>query len=153
MSHLSNDMLDLLKIFNARGVEYLVVGGHAVNAYTEPRATKDIDVWINPILPNAKKVMEALREFGAPLANITEHDFIDEESFYVVGVKPNRIDILQKVPGLNFKEAWSNKSMFSLNGVDTYFLSLKDLIAAKIAAGRPQDIADVVKLKKVISNK
>ncbi len=150
MSHLSNDMLDLLKIFNSLGVEYLVVGGHAVNAYTEPRATKDIDVWINPVLPNARKVLLALKEFGAPLANISESDFTDEESFYVIGVKPNRIDILQKIPGLNFNDAWANKKVFVLGEIASNFLSLEDLITAKMAAGRPQDIADVAKLKKVI---
>ncbi|HMO18901.1 MAG TPA: hypothetical protein PKA63_12590 [Oligoflexia bacterium] len=149
MSYPSDDMIDLIKIFNKYDIEYLVVGGHAVNAYTEPRATKYIDLWINPTSLNAKKVFLALGEFGAPLSGMSEVDFTDEESFFIIGIKPNRIDILQKIPGLTFNQAWTNKKIFILSDVEANFLSLEDLIIAKVTAGRPQDLADVAKLRKV----
>ena len=148
MSELSDDMLDLLKGFNARGVEYLIVGGHAVNAYTEPRGTKDIDVWVKPEMINAQKVFEALAEFGAPLEGLSVEDFTDEESFFIIGINPNRIDILKKIPGLEFAGAYQNRETFALKDVRASFLSLDDLILAKQASARPQDIADVEKLKK-----
>ena len=152
MSSVSNDMIDLIQLFNEHNVEYLIVGGHAVNAYTEPRATKDIDIWINPEILNAEKVFNALQTFGAPLAGLSKEDFTDKESFFIIGVKPNRIDIIHKIPGLDFSDAWINKNQFEINKVKANFLSLDNLITAKIAAGRPQDLADVVKLKKVKGN-
>jgi hypothetical protein len=148
MSEPSNDMLDLIKEFNAHEVEYLIVGGHAVNAYTEPRGTKDIDIWVRPEIANAHKVFKALSEFGAPLEGLSVEDFIDEESFFIIGIKPNRIDILKKIPGLEFARAYQNRKTFSLNDVRALFLSLDDLILAKQTSARPQDIADVEKLKK-----
>lgn len=142
-------MLDLIMIFNTNSVEYLIVGGHAVNAYTEPRATKDIDIWINPTIENAKKVFNSLKEFGAPLSGLSETDFSDQESFFIIGIKPNRIDVLQKIPGVEFSSAYRNKKSFKLLNVDANFLSLSDLILAKETAGRPQDLVDAEKLKKI----
>lgn len=149
MSNLSNDMLDLIEIFNSHKVDYLIVGGHAVNAYTDPRGTKDIDIWVNPEKSNANKVFQSLIEFGAPMSDTSIDDFCDEDSFFIIGVKPNRIDILKKIPGLEFKDAFKNKKTFPLNNIQANFISLEDLITAKKAAGRPQDLADVHKLTKL----
>lgn len=149
MSAISNDMLDLIRIFNSNSVEYLVVGGHAVNAYTEPRATKDIDIWVNPSIENAKRVFNSLKEFGAPLSGMSEEDFSDEESFFIVGIKPNRIDVLLKIPGVDFANSYANKNIFKISVIEASFISLGDLIVAKETAGRPQDLVDAQKLKKI----
>lgn len=144
----TTDMFDLLIIFNSHQVQYLIVGAHAVNAYTEARMTKDLDVWVNPSNENALKTYAALKEFGAPIANATIQDFTDEDSFFIIGVKPNRIDILKKIPGVIFDEAWKRKNIVSINEHKLNVLSFDDTLKAKIAAGRPQDLLDVEKLKK-----
>ena len=85
---MNSDFRDLLRIFNAGKVRYLVVGGHAVMKYTEPRYTKDLDLWIEATPKNARAVFKALKEFGAPLANLTEADFSKEGFFYQMGRPP-----------------------------------------------------------------
>lgn len=148
-SILTPDMQDLIFIFNKNKVQYLVVGAHAVNAYTEARMTKDLDIWVNPAHENASKVFESLKEFGAPVENAKIEDFSDENSFFIIGVKPNRIDILKKIPGLEFGEAWREKNTVKAGSFEAYFLSLDDIIKAKMNAGRPQDLLDLEKLNKV----
>jgi hypothetical protein len=106
---MNSDFKDLLKLFNDYKVRYLVVGGHAVMKYTEPRYTKDPDIWIEASAKNARAVFRALREFGAPLANLTEGDFADEGTFYQIGRPPARIDILMSVAGLRFAGAWRRR--------------------------------------------
>ncbi|TVQ02590.1 MAG: hypothetical protein EA381_03015, partial [Planctomycetaceae bacterium] len=105
-------------------------------------------VWVKPEIINAHKVFAALSEFGAPLEGLSVEDFTDEESFFIIGINPNRIDILKKIPGLEFSGAYRNREIFTLKDVRASFLSLDDLILAKEASARPQDIADVEKLKK-----
>lgn len=105
-------------------------------------------LWVRPEIINAHKVFAALAEFGAPLESLSVEDFTDEESFFIIGIKPNRIDILKKIPGLEFSRAYQNRETFTLKDVRASFLSLDDLILAKEASARPQDIADVEKLKK-----
>ena len=83
---MNSDFNDLLQALNDEAVEYLIVGGYAVGKYTEPRYTKDIDIWINASVENAERVLRALAKFGAPLANITVDDFTDPDLFYQIGV-------------------------------------------------------------------
>lgn len=144
----SRDMLDLLVILNRRGVEYLIVGGRAVNAYTEARGTKDLDIWTNPTPENAARIFAALKEFGAPLFGATEESFTRKDEFLFIGVPPNRIDILKDIPGVEFDECWERRRSFDLgDGLEANYLGLPDLLAAKRAAGRHIDLADVEKLE------
>ncbi len=144
----SRDMLDLIATFNRWRVQYLIVGGRAVNAYTEARGTKDLDVWTNPTPANAKLVHAALKEFGAPLFGMTEEMFARKDEFLSIGVPPNRIDLLKEIPGVEFEASWEKRQVFDLgNGLSANYLGLSDLIAAKLAAGRYIDLADAEKLR------
>ena len=96
------------------------------------------------------KSVAALREFGAPLAKMTEADFCDRNSFFIIGVAPDRVDILQHIPGLEFEATWAKRRSLDLEGLQVSIPSLDDMIAAKIAAGRPQDLLDVTKLRKAL---
>src|ERR1017187_6595989 len=96
---MNSDFEELLSIFNENGVRYLIVGGHAVMLYTEPRYTKDLDVWIDASAENAERVYRSLVAFGAPLAGLTAKDFAEEGSFYQMGIPPVRVDILMFDPG------------------------------------------------------
>jgi len=147
---LSNDMTELLEALNRWQAQYLVIGAHAVGVYTEPRGTKDLDIWVNPTNENAKRVHAALKEFGAPLFGATAKALTNKHDFLVIGVAPNRIDILKSIPGLEFKACWRNRRTFDIGGTTANFLNLGDLLTAKLAAARPQDLVDAAKLKKAL---
>jgi hypothetical protein len=135
-----------LRIFNAAKVRYLVVGGYAVMKYTEPRYTKDLDIWVEASAKNARAVFKALKEFGAPLTNLTEADFSKEGFFYQMGRPPARVDILMSIAGVRFADAWRNRVPTDFDGVPGHVIARKDLIANKRAVGRAQDLMDVMNL-------
>jgi predicted nucleotidyltransferase len=144
---MNSDFKELLNLFNTNGVKYLIIGGYAVIEYTEPRYTKDLDIWISAEKENATVVFQSLREFGAPLSGITADDFANEELFYQMGRPPGRVDILMSIPGVNFSDAWSRRVETDFEGVKVPLISRQDLIAAKIASGRTEDKRDVKALK------
>jgi hypothetical protein len=142
----NSDFSDLLKLFNDKGVRYLVVGGYAVIQYAEPRFTKDLDLWVATDPKNATAVFEALKEFGAPLANLTENDFAEEGYFYQMGAPPVRVDLIMGLKGMDFEAAWSQKVETKFDDLSITFISKEDLIESKLAAGRPKDLFDVENL-------
>ena len=143
----NSEFKELLNLFEKHKVRYLIVGGYAVMKYSEPRYTKDIDVWIATDAENAKLIYTALKEFGAPLVNLTPHDFTQKDYFYQIGKPPLRVDIMMSIPGVEFERAWQNRVIVKLDSFDISFISRADLIAAKTASGRPQDNIDLEKLK------
>ena len=148
------DQKDLLSEFNANGVEYLVIGGHAVNAYGVPWMTKDLDGLIRPTPQNSRAVFLALAGFGAPLEGTTPDDLCDLETIVHLGVEPSRIDILQTIPGIGFEQAWSNRTVGVIDEtLSAPFIFREDLITNKLASGRPQDLADVDHLRRAASAK
>ena len=138
----NSDFSDLLNHFNVNHVKYLVIGGYALIQYAEPRYTKDLDIWISVDQENAMAVFKALKEFGAPLAEMTEVDFSQEGYFYQMGLPPMRVDILMGIPGLTFDNAWQHRVEVDFDGVLVKFISREDLITSKKASGRPQDLID-----------
>jgi hypothetical protein len=144
----SPDFKELLKIFRSGNVRYLVVGGYAVMRYTEPRYTKDLDLWIATDAENAERVYAALKAFGAPLAGLTPKDFSVEGYFYQMGRPPFRLDIMMSIPGVTFESAWERREEVLIDGVPIPFISRADLIRAKKASGRPQDRIDIDRLEK-----
>jgi hypothetical protein len=148
---LSEDMREFLDILNGRKAQYLVIGAHAVGVYAEPRGTKDLDIWINPTRANAARVYAALKDFGAPLFGMTQKALVGKDDFLIIGVAPNRIDLLKSIPGLKFQPCWKNRRTFDISGTKAHFLNLDDLITAKLAAGRPQDLVDAAKLRKALA--
>jgi hypothetical protein len=142
----NSDFKDLLNLFNAYRVKYLIIGGYAVIKYTEPRYTKDLDLWIRADAKNADAVFQALKAFGAPLTDLTPADFAEEGYFYQMGLPPVRVDILMSISGLTFDEAWPRRVKADFDGVPVLFIARQDLIASKLAAGRPQDLIDAASL-------
>ncbi len=140
------DFVDLIRAFNAQGVEYLIVGAHALAAHGHVRATKDLYVWINPSGENAARVIAALEAFGAPLIDVSAEDFATPGTIFQIGVEPVRIDILTRVDGLDFPDGWSDRVTTAFGGEPTLVLSRRALIKNKRAAGRMQDLADIERL-------
>lgn len=137
---------ELLSTFNEHEVKYLIVGGFAVMVYSEPRYTKDLDVWVEVSPDNAVKIFAALRNFGAPLDGISEEDFA-EAGFYQMGRPPARIDIMMSLDGVEFEAAWENRTPAEFRGVPVHFIGKDDLIKNKMLAGRYQDLADIEKIR------
>jgi hypothetical protein len=144
----SPDFKELLSLLEKHKVRYLVVGGYAVMKYTEPRFTKDLDLWISTDKENSKGVYAALKEFGAPLKDLAPADFTQEGYFYQMGNPPFRLDVMMSIPGVTFDAAWENREKVQLEGLVIPFISKADLIKAKEAGGRPQDLIDAKELKK-----
>jgi hypothetical protein len=141
------DFKDLLRTLNANAAEYLIVGGHALSVYTEPRATKDLDLFIRSDPENAKAVFRALAQFGAPLQDMSPSDFADGSTFQI-GQPPHRIDILQHIDGVTFEEAWQHRVQGDVDReVPACVISREDLIRNKLASGREQDLLDVKALR------
>lgn len=143
----NRDFKDLFKLFNAEGVEYLLVGAHAVIFYAEPRYTKDLDIWVNPSPENTEKIWRALEKFGAPLEGVNRSDFTDTELIYQIGVEPNRIDVIMGLSGLTFDAAYRNSVESTYGGIPIRIIGKSDLVAAKKATGRKQDMLDVERLE------
>jgi hypothetical protein len=141
----NDDYRDILVAFVRSEVRFLLVGAHALAAHGYPRATVDIDLWVEPTPANASRVWAALAAFGAPLDDlgISEGDFTRPEVVAQLGVPPNRIDILTGVSGLQFEAAWPNRLEIEVEGVRVPILGLKDLRTNKLASGRDKDRVDV----------
>ncbi len=143
------DQKELLCALNANHVKYLVIGGHAVGLYSEPRGTKDLDVWVESAKENSEAVYRALLDFGAPLAGVSPGDFNGHpEMIFQMGVPPARIDILQNIEGVTFSDAWERRNeTYASPEIPAYFISREDLILNKLAVGRGQDLVDVEKIR------
>ena len=142
----NRDFRDLLKLFNDHGVEYLLVGAYAVIYHAEPRFTKDMDLWINPTPQNAGRTWDALRDFGAPLRDLTREDLATPEIVYQIGVAPNRVDLMTSVTGLTFPEAWAGRISARYADLEISVVGRQQLIKIKTALGRTQDRLDLENL-------
>ena len=144
---INSDFKDLLRSLNAAGIRYLIVGGYAVMVHTEPRYTKDLDIWIERDEQNARSLLRALAEFGAPIGEVKPADLTEPEVFFQIGIEPVRFDILSSVAGLVFEAAWNRRIEVDFGGDTAPVLCREDILAAKIAAGRPIDLEDARNLK------
>ncbi len=149
-SPFNEDFRDLLIALSDADARFMVVGGYAVGIHGRPRATKDLDVWVEPTLENARRVLFALADFGAVAGDLTPQELATPGTGFMMGRPPTRIDILTRLVGLEFGVAWS-RSIVAEFAPDCRcrVLGIKDLIINKKAAGRPQDLADVEALERL----
>jgi len=132
---------------DAAKIRYLVVGGIAVGYHAEPRYTKDLDVLISVGFPHEKKLFECLKEFGAPVHLIDPSELLQPDFIFHFGSPPWRIDILTSIPGINFDEAYEHRVRLPLGSYNASCISKADLILAKKASARPQDLLDLKSLE------
>lgn len=148
-SHLlTDDYREVLAALIDAGARFLVVGAHALSVHGAPRATVDLDVWVEPTPDNARRVWQALANFGAPLntLGISEADFIAPDVVAQFGLPPNRIDILTGLSGLTFSEAWADRFEQTIDRMRLPFLGRASLIRNKRASGRKKDLGDIESL-------
>jgi hypothetical protein len=150
-----SDFKELLSALNAHHVKYLVVGAYAVSIHAQPRATKDLDIFVKADSENGKAIFAALADFGAPLQGLTPDDFARSGPFFRMGHEPVGVDILTELPGVEFDDAWSRRVEEGVDpdsGLKASFISRDDLLAAKRASGRRQDLADVEAIEKALDS-
>jgi hypothetical protein len=137
------DFVALLRELSVAEARFLVVGAYAVTLHARPRATGDLDLWVEATPANASRVLAALRGFGAPLQNLSEADLARPDIVYQIGVPPRRIDLLTSLTGVSFDEAWRDRATSRIGDLDVPFIGREALIRNKRALGRPRDLADL----------
>ena len=148
---LPQDFREFLELFNAKGVEYMIVGSYALAYYGAPRYTGDIDLFVRRTEVNALRIIEALKEFGFSFPNLTWNDFIKDDTIIQLGVPPVRIDILTFLSGMDWDTAAKRKVTDKIDGVPVFVIGREDYIANKKASGRIKDLADIEALGEQIA--
>lgn len=146
---LNKDFKDFIGLLSVHKVDYLVIGGYAVNYHGYPRYTKDIDFWIWLAKENIERLLQALDAFGFKALGLTAQDLTDPNNIIQLGYEPYRIDLLTDVEGIDFLDCFSRKSSVKVDEIQVNFLSIDDLITAKRKASRFQDLADAEQLEKI----
>jgi predicted nucleotidyltransferase len=139
------DFKEFLRLLNSNSVEYLLIGGYAVNYYGFPRATADLDIWIAIGQQNAQRVAQVLREFGFAQAEAAA--FLEPRKIIRMGVPPVRLEILTSISGVEFAECYSRRLAVELDGVPVNLIHLDDLKRNKQASGRLKDRLDLEQLQ------
>lgn len=148
-NRLNEDFRDVLAELLSARARFLVVGAHAVAVHGIPRATGDLDVWIDPDPDNVPRVWAALIRFGAPVEalGISLRDLAQPGMIVQVGVPPRRIDVMTSVTGLAFEDAWASRVIHRVDDLEAPFIGRAALLANKRAVGRPKDLADIEALE------
>jgi len=139
---LNEDYKEMLQILLNNKVKFLIVGAYAMSSYGYPRATGDLDLWVEASQENSEKLYQSLSEFGSPLERITKNTFCEEGIIFQIGVAPRRIDIITKIDGVNFQQAYLDKEEIEIEGFIIPFLSKENLIKNKECTGREKDKLD-----------
>jgi hypothetical protein len=141
--HLPPDFKEFLRLLDVHKVEYLLIGGYAVNYHGYPRATADMDIWIAVYPANAERMVAALKEFGFDLPDLSLELFLRPAQIIRLGVPPVRIEIATTISGVDFAECHARRVEDTLDGVSVHVIGLDDLKRNKQASGRHQDLADL----------
>ena len=146
---MNTDFIDLLRALLGADARFLVVGAHALAVHGVPRATGDLDVWIDASPANARRVWTALEEFGAPLdaVAIRLEDLVQPDRVVQIGLPPRRIDLLTRISGVGFAEAWDSRVIHEVEALPVPFIGRSDLVRNKRATGRTKDLADIEALE------
>lgn len=140
---LHKDFSELLALFHAHGVEYVVVGGYALAYHGAPRYTGDLDLFINRRPDNACRILSALRDFGFGSMNLTVEDFTKPDNVVQLGVPPVRVDLITSIDGVTWEEAWKGRGHEQMEGARISFIGRAEFMANKRASGRRKDLADL----------
>ena len=147
---MNEDFRDVLAELLTARARFLVVGAHAVAVHGIPRATGDLDVWIDTRTENVPRVWSALVRFGAPVETleVTTQDLAKPGVVVQIGFPPRRIDIMTSVTGLLFEAAWSSRITHQVDDLEVPFIGRAALLENKRATGRPKDLADIDALER-----
>ena len=142
---MNEEFLDILRALLDEGARFLVAGAHALAVHGVPRATGDLDIWIDRDPANGARVWRAIISFGAPVESlgVSVGDLGEPDTVVQIGLEPRRIDLLTDLTGVDFEDAWTDRVVHSVEGVAVPFLGRRSLIKNKRATGRLKDLADL----------
>ena len=137
------DFRDFFALLNAHEVKFMIVGGYALAFHGAPRFTGDIDVFVKPNHENAKRIINALADFGFSSLDLTFDDFQDQNKVIQLGLPPVRIDIITSISGVTWEEADASKEPGHFGDVSVFYIGKTQYITNKRSTGRKKDIADL----------
>lgn len=142
---MNEDFRDVLGLLLDAEARFLVVGAYALAAHGIPRATGDLDIWVEPTPENSARVWRAITAFGAPVESLklAPEDLQRSGVVVQIGVPPRRIDLLTEITGVGFAEAWPGRTEHDVAGRSVPFLGRQALVKNKQAVGRLRDQADL----------
>ncbi|MEY3422307.1 MAG: hypothetical protein RIR48_2610 [Bacteroidota bacterium] len=145
----NNDFRDFLSSLNKNGVRYILVGGYSVILHGYSRTTGDMDLWVDRTADNYAKIVAAYEDFGMPVFDMTEQNFLGHPAWdvFTFGIPPVAIDLMIGIEGFSFDEIYQRSVLYSDDGVQVRVIHKSDLIALKQRAGRPKDLDDLENLK------
>lgn len=141
------DFLELLRLLNERGVEYLIVGGYALAFHGAPRFTADIDLFYRLTPENAERIMQVLQDFGFGESGITLEDLLSPGRIVVLGRPPARVDLMNCISGVEWDDAYANRAAGHYGRLPVNYIGRREFLANKRATGRKSDAADVERLR------
>jgi hypothetical protein len=141
------DWSEFIGLLIAQDARFLIVGAHALAANGRPRATQDLDIWVEPTRENAERVCRALHAFGFPALGEAVEAFCAPDQMVALGLPPLRIDVMTSISGVDFATAWTGRLTASFGEHPIGFLGRTQLIANKQASGRPKDLLDIALLE------
>ncbi|MFC4212186.1 DUF6036 family nucleotidyltransferase [Pedobacter lithocola] len=144
----NEDFRDFVEALNKADVRYILVGGFSVILHGYSRTTGDMDIWVARTLENYGKIKNAFLNFGMPVFDMTEENFLTHKNWdvFTFGIPPSAIDLMLAVKGLDFDASYDNAILFEEDGIQIKTIHLDDLKKAKKAAGRPKDLNDLENL-------
>ncbi len=145
---LHKGLREFIESLNSAKVEYLIVGAFAIAWHGYPRFTADIDFLLRATPQNADAVLAALRSFGFSSLGLTREDLTQPDQIVQLGAKPNRIDLLTSLSGIDFDSAWASRVLGEIDGTPVPFIGREALIQNKESTGRPKDLGDAHELRK-----
>jgi hypothetical protein len=145
---LSRDLREFVALLNSHRVEFLIVGAYAVAFHGYPRYTGDLDILIRPEAENARRVQQALGQFGFGSLGIRVEDLASPGKVVQLGMSPNRIDLITSITGVTFEQAWDSREAAALDGVDVFFIGKTPLLRNKESTGRAKDLGDAAELRR-----
>jgi hypothetical protein len=137
------DFKELLELLNDHHVEYAIVGAYALAHYGAPRFTSDLDIFVKPGIDNARRVVQALNEFGVAALEFKENDFTEPDSIIQIGVAPIRIDIMTSLDGVSWEDVAGNREPGLFGDINVFYIGKEQFILNKRAIGRKKDLADL----------
>lgn len=144
------DLREFIELLISKKVRFVIIGGWAFNYHATPRATGDIDFFVDGNLENQRLIREALEDFGfGKVLPEGKRVLFGSKKVIMLGEQPNRIDLIREIDGVGFEEVWRSKVNGNLDGLKVFFIDKKSLLKNKKAAGRPKDLADIDMLKQL----
>lgn len=146
MASIPRDWLEFIDALNNQGVEFVVVGAHALAFHELPRLTGDIDFLVRPTPENSARVVAAYQDFGFGSLGLKPDEFSGLDRVVQIGYPPVRIDVMSSISGVDFDEVWDSRIAGNIEDRDVFFIARGPLLKNKIASGRPKDLGDADRL-------